>query len=116
MPGGIHHHYRYHYHYHQQNHHYQQNQQQQQKYHHHYSQQVLHWGAHKNYCEDSNMEDSFEKLSLKAENAFDQSNYQKAEKLYTKLLGRARVELGENNPRTVKIMSNLAGRNSNLLL
>lgn len=50
--------------------------------------QRKHWKVHKNSCQDSNNnEDSNEKLRMKAENNFNQGSYNKAEKLYLKLLG-----------------------------
>ena len=72
--------------------------------------QIAHWPVHESMCQDSNSEDSNEKLKMKAMNHFKQGNYNKAEKLYSKLLGilKSTLAIGDNHPTTLITMQNLA--------
>ena len=56
---------------------------------------LLHWSVYKNICINSNNEDSDQKSR-----AILIGIFQKAEKLYTKILNRVRTKSGENHPHT----------------
>jgi len=47
--------------------------------------QLKHWPVHKNICEDSNVENSNQKLKMKAKNYSNQGNFQSAEKQWCSL-------------------------------